>query len=151
MDIRTATLEDIPSMFSVRLAARENWLSEAELQKAGVTPNSVRDVLETSGCGWVAEDGSTVAGFSIANAATAAIWAIFVLPEYEGRGLGRALLERAVDWLWTRDLDEIWLQTGNDPTTRAHAFYRSQGWQEAGRMPNGDRRYVLVRPSRTSA
>jgi GNAT superfamily N-acetyltransferase len=150
MNIRTAALDDIPEMFRIRLAVRENWISLDDLRKAGVTPESVRDVLETTGRGWVAEIDGAMVGYSIANAKTASVWAIFVLPGYEGRGLGRALLERAADWLWDQGLAEIWLRTGGDPETRANAFYRSQGWRMAGRMPDGDFRYVRSRPSSAS-
>lgn len=151
MRIRQATLDEIPDMFGVRLAVEENWLSEDDLRVAGVTRESVRLVLETVGRAWVAEHDEKVVGFSIANAQTASIWALFVLPEYEGMGLGRGLLDRAVSWLWSLDVDEIWLQTGPDLTNRANAFYQSLGWRASGRLPNGDIQYVLRRSSSASS
>jgi GNAT superfamily N-acetyltransferase len=151
MRIREATLDEIPDMFGVRSVVEENWLSEDDLRIAGVTRESVRLVLETVGRAWVAEHDERVVGYSIANAQTASVWALFVLPEYEGMGLGRSLLDRAVSWLWSLDVDEIWLQTGPDLTNRAHAFYQSLGWRAYGRLPNGDTQYVLGRTSSASS
>jgi GNAT superfamily N-acetyltransferase len=71
------------------------------------------------------------------------IWALFVLPGHEGRGIGHALHELAVNWLWSRGVERNWLST--DPATRAKRFYRKHGWQEAGKHDNGDIRFELNR------
>jgi GNAT superfamily N-acetyltransferase len=101
------------------------------------------DFLVKDGCGWVARiDGVTVA-FSYANRTDGSIWALFVHPEHEGRGLGKRLLELATDWLFALGFARITLETGAG--TRADRFYASRGWT---RIASGEceARYVLDRP-----
>jgi GNAT superfamily N-acetyltransferase len=72
------------------------------------------------------------------------IWALFVDPRHERRGVGRRLHDTVVAWLWSRGLDEIWLTTESD--TRAHRFYEAAGWQCAGRTERGELRFELRNP-----
>src|SRR5262249_30093980 len=104
----------------------------------------VVDAFRPGRKGWVVEDAGRVVGVSIADADTGTIYALFVLPEYEGRGLGRALLDAAVSWLWVQGAERVWLDTG--PETRAAGFYRRLGWQAVGSTPKGETRFELVRP-----
>jgi ribosomal protein S18 acetylase RimI-like enzyme len=68
-----------------------------------------------------------------------------VLPEYEGRGIGRRLLGQAVRWLRASGCERVWLATNPDPSGRAFGFYRAQGWRPTGeRQENGDEILVLV-------
>ena len=76
--------------------------------------------------GWVAERAGKVVGFSMADRADASIFALFVLPGYEGRGLGSRLLDLAVDWLRANGAEKVWLTTG--PRTRGRlASTRAEG------------------------
>lgn len=88
------------------------------------------DYLGPSGRGWVCEIGGKVVGFSYAAKEDASIWALFVLPEYEGRGVGKGLLQLAVDWLFASGSDEVKL--GTEANTRADRFYKAQGWTRGG-------------------
>ena len=90
------------------------------------------------------EENARIVGFSIANKETWSIWALFVQPGFERRGIGKALLQKAVDWLWQQGAHEIWLST--DPGTRAEQFYRLQGWQDNGLTDNGEVFFRLLKP-----
>ena len=125
--IREASAADIPATFKIRTAATENAMTEAELAASGITPERAADLLRTDGRCWVAEAGDRIVGFCIANAKSRSIWALFVLSPYEGRGIGRRLLEAAVDWLWRDGAEEIWLAT--ETNTRAEGFYEHLGWK----------------------
>ena len=127
VQIREAIAADIPALFEIRTAVTENAMTEADLAASGITPERSAELLRTEGRCWVAEAGKPVVGFCIANSRTRSIWALFVLPEYEGRGIGRRLLEPAVDWLWRSGTDELWLTTETD--TRAEGFYEHLGWR----------------------
>jgi GNAT superfamily N-acetyltransferase len=140
-----ARLEHIPGIFLVRVAVVENALNLEQLRELGITPESLEAGLASGDRkGWVVEEDGRVVGFSIADAPTRSIWALFVQPGYEGRGHGRRLLGEAVDWLWSIGSDRIWLETA--PSTRADEFYRRSGWIESGTMPGGDLRFELERP-----
>ena len=122
MNIRQATLLDIPAMSAIRLSVKENRLSDP----SRVTEQMYRDYLELLGRGWVAEVEGEVVGFSYADKNDASIWALFVSPDYEGRGIAMRLLQFAVDWLFALGHESVHLSTSKD--TRADRFYTGQGW-----------------------
>lgn len=139
MKLRRATRADIPGMRHVRAAVRENMLSDP----TRITEADYIAALDDLGCGWVVEiDGEIVAfasGYKIG-----CIWALFVHPDHEGRGYGKALHCVMVDWLWSQGLTRLWLTT--EPGTRAERFYISQGWQPQGLVAGGERRLELRAP-----
>ena len=140
--IREARFDDVPGMFHVRTSVSENLLSVDQLAERGITPESVAASLATSAKGWVAEFDGRVVGFAIADLAAVSIFALFVLPEHERKGLGSRLLELAVERLQIEG-NVIWLTTAAD--SRALAFYRRRGWIIAGTEPNGSLRLELGR------
>jgi GNAT superfamily N-acetyltransferase len=130
----------LPRVFRVRTSVTENFLSVGQLETMGITPASVAASLSTNARGWVAVDDGRVAAFVIADLASRSIFALFVLSEYEGRGLGSCLLERAQRWLQSDGTGVMWLRTARD--TRAAGFYRRRGWVIAGTEPDGSLRLV---------
>lgn len=137
--IRKATQGDVRQMNHLRLQVRENTLSDPGL----VTEAMTAEAISESGRGWVFEEAGELVGFSIAMHEDPSIWALFVLPDHEGRGIGHALHDAAVNWLWEQGADRIWL--GTDPGTRAERFYRERGWREAGLHDNGEIHFELDR------
>ena len=89
-------------------------------------------MLQVDCCAWIAEIEQQPLGFSIANRTEKTILGLFVLPEFENRGIGRALMEKTENWLKNKGAKEIWLLTGNDPKLRAYGFYRHLGWIAVG-------------------
>ena len=118
-------------MHRVRLAVRENALTSSTINESSYLPQ-----IEDPGRGWVVEDGDRIVGFSVGNSATGNVWALFVDPDHEGQGYGRALHDEMVTWLWTGGLDRLWLTT--TPGTRAEAFYESAGWRRVGTTATGE-------------
>jgi GNAT superfamily N-acetyltransferase len=141
MQTRIAQLDDIETLFVIRTSVNENHQSREEIAALGITPESLAGMLQTDCCAWVAEIDEAV-GFSIANAPEATILGMFVLPTYEGRGAGRALMRLAEDWLWSKGHKEIWLVTGNDPRLRAYGFYQHLGWQAVGVREDGEMKFI---------
>jgi GNAT superfamily N-acetyltransferase len=140
--IRLALAADVEAISVVRHAVRENMASREELAARGITPASVAASFSADSRGWVAEAAGRIVGFSIADRADASIFALFVLPEFEGRGLGTKLLDLAVAWLRDEGAGDIWLVTGEG--TRAAGFYAARGWRPAGRDAAGDLRFELA-------
>lgn len=54
------------------------------------------------------------------------IGALFVRPTYHGRGIGGELLNRSLDWLKSKGVEEVTLVT--DPGSNADHFYQRRGW-----------------------
>lgn len=124
---RAAVTTDIAAMSVVRLAVRENRLSNPDR----ITPAMYADHLGPLGQSWVCEVDGKIVGFSAAALRDASIWALFVLPEYECRGIGKRLLALATEWLFAQGAPRIVLGTAT--STRADAFYAKQGWRR-GKM-----------------
>jgi GNAT superfamily N-acetyltransferase len=142
---REATGADMPGITRVRTSVVENALTIEQLAERGITEASVAASFLTDSKGWVALQGDEIVAFSIADRATHSIFALFVLPGYEGRGLGSRLLDLALGWLWKNDAARVWLTTG--PGTKAVRFYENRGWKYTGKGPRGDLRYECARPS----
>ena len=147
VSLRVAAPGDIPALFSIRTAVRENHLDLARLAERGVTPASVATMLdEREARTWVVEEGDEVVAFSMANAHTGSVFAVFVRAEAEGRGYGRAILTAAEEWLFAAGWDTIWLETGQEPHFRAHRLYQAAGWKLIGPVDHDDVRYEKRRP-----
>ena len=137
--VRQATEADIPEMMALRLSVRENRL----LDPSQVTVEDCRRYV-TRGNMWVWDEDGALLGISAANGDTGWIWALFVRPEHEGRGIGRALFTAACDALIAAGFRALQLST--DPDTRAARFYRAAGWRETGRTPDGELIFALDVP-----
>jgi GNAT superfamily N-acetyltransferase len=129
--IRPGTIDDLPQITIVRTSVRENHLSVEQMAAAGITQQSVADQMISGAlkC-WVAEQDGTIIGFSMAERDTANIFALFVLPAFEGRGFGSSLLAACENWL--RELGFVHAILNTEPGARAFEFYRQKGWVEMG-------------------
>jgi len=136
---REATIPDIPQIQIVRNSVRENTLSDPGL----VTDADCADYLTRRGKGWVCTVDDRVVGFSIVDLVDRNVWALFLLPEYEGQGIGRQLHDRMLDWYFDQTPDTIWL--GTAPGTRAEGFYRKAGWREVGTHGKGEVKFEMTR------
>src|SRR5437870_2375287 len=124
MLFREANREDIPAIQVVRNSVKENVLSNPAL----VTDKDCEDYMFTRGKGWVCESGGMIVGFAIADLVDDNIWALFVHPDYEKRGIGRKLHSMMLDWYFNQAKEKVWLSTA--PNSRAEGFYRVVGWKE---------------------
>ncbi|WP_255989057.1 GNAT family N-acetyltransferase [Chitinolyticbacter albus] len=139
MLIRETQLADLPELFRVRAATRENALSVDYLATLGITPESAaRSMASGESRGWLCEIDGRIVGFASGDRSSGEMLVLAVLPEYEGRGIGRALLQRVRDWLADCGCPRVWLAANPDPAGRAHGFYRRCGWQPLGEYSNGD-------------
>jgi GNAT superfamily N-acetyltransferase len=126
MNIREATIEDIKQIQIVRNAVKENMLSNPNL----VTDDDCKEFITERGKGWVCEIDDTIVGFSIVDLKDNNIWALFVDPAFEKKGIGKQLHDVMMDWYFTQTTETVWL--GTAPNTRAETFYRKAGWREVG-------------------
>jgi GNAT superfamily N-acetyltransferase len=139
MLIRQAHLDDIPRLSEIRLAVRENPLNNPAL----VTHAAYVDHLTRRGKGWAAEENGRIVGFGIADLQGRSIWALFVHPDHDQRGIGRALHDTMLRWYFSQTTEPVWLSTA--PGTRAEGFYRRAGWRETGRTKSGEVRFELTK------
>lgn len=125
ISIRQALISDINSIFDVRTSVIENHLSREEMYQMGITESLVTDMIQNSPCAWVAVDNKIVVGFSMILLNEGCLFAAFVLPEYENKGIGRELVMLAEKELFKHH-QIIWLET--EKNSRAVKFYKHLGW-----------------------
>ncbi|NMH28818.1 GNAT family N-acetyltransferase [Flavobacterium silvaticum] len=126
MIFREAIAADIPQIQIVRNSVKENMLSNPAL----VTDADCYDFMFHRGKGWVCEADGKIVGFAIADLVDSNIWALFLDPESEGKGIGKRLHDMMLDWYFDQDKSEVWL--GTAPGTRAEKFYEKMGWHRNG-------------------
>ena len=120
---RQACDKDIEDMHRVRKAVLENRLTSNKIRVEHYVP-----YLEELGRSWVAlDDAGEVLGFASGNKVNGNIWALFVHPEAEGKGIGKRLHDMMIAWLFSTGLLELNLSTGAN--TRAQQFYERAGWK----------------------
>ena len=126
MNYREAGIADITGMHVVRVAVLENRLSNPNL----ITPQDYEEFITRRGKGWICEVNGEIVGFAIVDTVDKNVWALFIDPAWEGKGIGKKLHDIMIDWYFDQINDTIWL--GTAPGTRAEQFYRKAGWKEAG-------------------
>lgn len=138
--VREAIEADIPAMMELRLSVWENQLFDP----SQVTAEDCRAYVQR-GHMWVWEENHQILGFSASSCDSGWIWALFVRPGHEGRGIGRALFTATCAALIGAGHRTLRLST--DPDTRAARFYRAAGWHEAGRTPEGELIFAFDAPA----
>jgi GNAT superfamily N-acetyltransferase len=129
--IRRARLEERDRISEIRFAVHENKLGDP----TAVTDADYAGFTEHPGI-WVWEEDGRILGFSAADTRDGTIWALFVDPAHDRRGIGRALFEAACDALRGAGHRTAMLTT--DPGTRAERFYRAAGWIVVGTNQKGE-------------
>jgi len=127
---RKANLDDIPAILVVRNSVLENKLSDPN----SITVKDCEDFMVHRGETWVAEYADQIVGFSMVDVIDNRVWALFVSPPYEKRGIGKQLHHMMLDWFFDLGKESVWL--GTSPHTRAEVFYQRLGWAFEG--PYGD-------------
>lgn len=126
MTFREAKIEDIKQIQIVRNSVKENTLSNPAL----VSDLDCEEFITKRGKGWVCEIENQIVGFAIADLEENNIWALFLKPEFEGKGIGTTLQNIMLDWYFSTGKDTVWL--GTTPGTRAEQFYSKSGWIKNG-------------------
>jgi len=141
LKIERVKKEELPRLVEIYLKAYEG------LEEYAYThPEDVKSYLnwlwnrDSEGF-FVAKVGDKIVGFVAGDAnwfskrekkQVGAIHEIVVLPEYQGQGIGKALMEKVLSYFKEKGLDtaELWV---GDENERAHEFYKRLGFQSDGR------------------
>lgn len=130
-DVRRAVHADVPRIMAIRHGVRENRLGDVN----AVTAADCAAFIGRSEV-WVWVEDGTIQGFAAGDPCNGQIFALFVDPGYEGRGIGRRLLSLACETLQKAGYDIATLST--EPGTRAERFYRANGWMVTGENSKGE-------------
>ncbi len=149
MTLREAGLQDIPAIVAVQARSwRESYrglvdddfLEAIPMQKWIESWRTHFFGARRDTRAFVAEDGGRIIGFSGAGAAdgveglgdaVAELHTIYMDAAYYGQGIGRRLMEAALDHLRQQGFTEVvlWVLEGNH---RARRFYEAGGWRADG-------------------
>jgi GNAT superfamily N-acetyltransferase len=130
MIVREATPMDVPAMHAIRLRVRENQLRDPSV----VTERDYHDFMMRDTKSWICEADGVMAGFVMVDVEKQNLWALFVAPEHEFKGVGRVLHDTMIKWYATR-ADRLRLSTA--PSTRAATFYQKAGYRDLGLTRDG--------------
>ena len=126
MNFRQAIPEDIPQIQIVRNSVKENQLSNPNL----IPDDLVEEFITKRGKGFVCEIDDIIVGFSIVDFVENNVWALFLLPDFEGKRIGKKLHQLMLDEYFSKTKETIWLST--EANSRAEIIYKKQGWKNAG-------------------
>ncbi|MDE3205396.1 MAG: GNAT family N-acetyltransferase [Acidobacteriota bacterium] len=122
--VRAVRLDDLPVLREIERAAGERYREFGLNRVADDEPASIEVLTEyvAGGRAWAAEDaGGAPVGYILVDAVDGAahIEQVSVAPEHQGRGLGRALVERAARWAAGQGMGALTLTTfGHIPWNR---------------------------------
>ena len=126
MNFRQAIPEDIPQIQIVRNSVKENHLSNPNL----IPDDLVEEFITKRGKGFACEIDKKIVGFSIVDFVENNVWALFLLPDFEGKRIGKKLHQLMLDEYFSKTKETIWLST--EANSRAEIIYKKQGWKNAG-------------------
>jgi GNAT superfamily N-acetyltransferase len=133
LSYRPAAAQDITACIDLRGKTRENAVSVEGLRRRGVTHESwSRDVAQGLLPGYICLDGERMVGYCFGNRATGEIVVLALLPDWEGKGIGKHLLNLVVRDLTALGLQRLFLGCSSDPQVRSYGFYRHLGWRSTG-------------------
>ena len=138
IDIRPATAEEAANLSDLALRSKGHWgYTEEFLEscRAELTVDPERTGADGYWC-YVAEAGSDVAGFYSVSALADRSYeleALFVDPQFIGKGIGRALMQHAVALLSAQRASRLIIQ--GDP--HATDFYLAAGARQTGQRESG--------------
>lgn len=122
--IRPMRIEDLGDVMAVENGAYTHPWTEGIL----------RDCLRVGYSCWVCEMGRDIVAHAVMSTAIgeAHLLNLCVLPEWQGRGVGRRLLRRMLRIARERDADTMFLEV-RDSNEAARGLYESEGFGEIGR------------------
>jgi GNAT superfamily N-acetyltransferase len=130
----------------IRGLTRENAVSAERLEALGITSESwASDIQSGELPGFVCMAGSEMAGYCFGSSSTGEVIVLALQPAYEGRGVGRKLLDLVVSQLRSFGHSRLFLGCSSDPAVRSYGFYRHLGWQSTGEFDDrGDEVLELI-------
>jgi ribosomal protein S18 acetylase RimI-like enzyme len=130
---RTAVPNDIAACIELRGKTRENSVSIERLKALGVTLESwSSDVAEGRVTGYLCLDAGKLAGYSFGDIPTGEVVVLALLPEWEGKGIGKHLLDTIVQDFVKLGFRRVFLGCSSNPKVRSYGFYRHLGWMSTG-------------------
>ena len=132
---RPAAPRDAEACIVLRGQTRENSISRPQLADLGITASSWGAAVESGKLfGYIGDASAGMIGYCFGDVDTGEVVVLALLPEAEGKGIGKILLARVVGHFISKGHGRLFLGCSNDPAVRSHGFYRHLGWRPTGAM-----------------
>lgn len=132
---RHAVPADAAACIDLRGRTRENAFSAEDLAALGITVESwAAGVADGSSPGHVAQVEGRIIGYCFGDRDSGEIIVLAMLPEWEGKGIGKVLLARMIEDFRDWGFPRLFLGCAADPAVRSYGFYRHLGWQPTGEI-----------------
>lgn len=139
LQYRPAVSADAAECVTLRGKTRENAISATALASLGITAESWAKSVEIGQLpGYVCTDDDVIVGYCFGDKETGEIVVLAVLPQYEGRGVGKTLLLQVVEYFQSLGYRRLFLGCSSDSSHRSHGFYRHLGWRPTGSFDGND-------------
>ena len=130
-----ATPDDTAACIAIRGKTRENAVSAERLMALGITLESwSHDVRSGKLWGLVCLADQQMVGYCFGDRLTGEIVVLALLPDWEGTGIGKRLLQGVVQQLHSDGFERLFLGCSSDPCSRSYGFYRHLGWRSTGKF-----------------
>ena len=145
---RLAVPSDTGDCIALRGMTRENPITAHRLASYGITAESAAKQIEEGHIvGYVCVDANRIVGYCYGRR-TGEIEVLALLPDYEGRGIGKTLLSHVVVHLRSFGIQRLYLGCSKNPLHRSYGFYRHLGWRSTGTLDtHGDEVLELLPPT----
>lgn len=131
---RSAEPNDIAECIELRGRTRQNAVSVERLNELGITHASWSGgVADGTLPGYVCIEDAVIVGYCFGDRTTGEIVVLALLPDWEGKGIGKHLLTLMVDDLLRLGFQKLFLACSSSPESRSHGFYRHLGWKPTGK------------------
>jgi N-acetylglutamate synthase-like GNAT family acetyltransferase len=132
---RPAVPEDIAACIDLRGKTRENAVSVERLATLGITHESwSRDLADGVLPGYVCLEQGRMVGYCFGDSTTGEVVVLALLPDWEGRGIGKHLLSMIVRDFTHLGFTRLFLGCSSNPKVRSYGFYRYLGWKSTGTL-----------------
>lgn len=133
IEFRVAVPQDAAACIDLRGRTRENSFSREELSTLGVNEESwANGIADGRMVGYIGDVEGRMIGYCFGDRDSGEVVVLALLPEYEGRGVGKFLLQLIVTEFRRRGFDRMFLGCATDPAVRSYGFYRHLGWTSTG-------------------
>ena len=125
--------DDTPAYISLRGKTRQNAIASERLAEFGITAASWAEMIASGNLpGQVCHQDDQMLGYCFGDRESGEIVVLALLPQAEGVGIGKALLERVMAELQAAGHARLFLGCSSDPQSRSYGFYRHLGWTSTG-------------------
>jgi len=124
---------DTPAYIDLRGKTRQNAIAQERLAELGITAASWAEMIASGNLpGQVCHQDGKLIGYCFGDRESGEIIVLALLPQAEGLGIGKALLDQVMAELQAAGHARLFLGCSSDPQSRSYGFYRHLGWKSTG-------------------